>query len=498
MFELLGVKSVTADVSLPDVPTLFEESVPGRIGVSLPKESPDTEDLIGELIPEAMRRTTPLGLPELSELQVVRHFTRLSTRTFSVDTTFYPLGSCTMKYNPKINELSASQQPFVEAHPCQPPESVQGLLRVCWELQQWLGELTGLPSVSLQPAAGAHGEFTALLMVRAYHKERGEGQRTHVLVPDTAHGTNPASAARCGLEPIALKSRGGRLDLDELQRHLSERTACLMITNPNTLGLFETQIAEICRRVHEAGGLVYLDGANFNALVGRVRPGDFGADLMHLNLHKTFSVPHGGGGPGAGPICVKEELAPYLPVPRVKKEGDVFTLEEDAPHSIGKVRSFLGNIPNVVRAYTYIAQLGIEGLREVSSHAVLNANYLLSLLTSHYHVPYGHRCMHEFVIDGSAQRQLGVKALDIAKKLLDYGFHPPTTYFPLIVPEALMIEPTDTESKETIEAFARVMREIAELAQSHPESVVEAPVTTPVSRLDELGAARNPIVAWPM
>lgn len=481
----------------PDVLTLFEESVPGRIGVSLPEESPDTDELIQELIPEEFLRKDLPDLPELSEPQVVRHFVRLSKRTFSVDANFYPLGSCTMKYNPKLNELLASLDAFAMTHPEQPLRSMQGLLRIYYELSLWLGQLTGLPGVSLQPAAGAHGEFTALLIAKAYFRDRGEPQRNQVLVPDTAHGTNPASAARCGFEPVAIKSQQGKIDLEQLRQRLSDKTACLMLTNPNTLGLFEHEMAEAARLVHEAGGLVYLDGANFNALVGRVRPADFGADLMHINLHKTFSVPHGSGGPGAGPICVREDLAKYLPVPVASLRDGVYYLDYDRPHSIGKVRSYFGNMPNIVRSYVYIAQLGLEGLREVSGYAVLHANYLLHLLAEHYDVPFGQRCMHEFVIDGTRQKKLGVKALDIAKALLDYGFHPPTTYFPLIVPEALMIEPTETENKETLEAFAEAMIEIARKAETSPEELTAAPHTTPVSRLDELAAARNPIIVWP-
>jgi len=480
------------------IPTLLEESVAGRIGFSLPEEPSDTQQLVEETIPAALRRGQAPKLPELSEVQVVRHFTRLSERTVGVDTTFYPLGSCTMKYNPKINELVASFDGFVWTHPWQPASSLQGLLEIYYELCHLLGELTGLPGVSLQPAAGAHGEFTALLVVRAFFDARGERDRREVLIPDTAHGTNPASAARCGFETRTLKSLEGRLDLKALEQALNNKTACLMITNPNTLGLFERDIARIAKLVHEAGGLVYLDGANFNALVGRVRPSDFGADLMHLNLHKTFSVPHGSGGPGAGPICVREDLAKYLPLPWVLKEGNSsFRLVTEHPCSVGKVRCFLGNIPNIVRAYTYLRQLGLSGLRDVSGHAVLNANYLLHLVKEHYDVPYGNRCMHEFVIDGTRQKKAGVKALDIAKKLLDYGFHPPTTYFPLIVPEALMIEPTETENKHTLEEFAQAMIEIAEMAETKPEEVTCAPVTTPVSRLDELAAARAPVLVWP-
>ncbi|MCX7626090.1 MAG: aminomethyl-transferring glycine dehydrogenase subunit GcvPB [Candidatus Sumerlaeaceae bacterium] len=488
---------MASDFGKADVPTLFEESVEGRVGVSLFEEDENTDSLLENVVPQCFRRSLPLGLPELSELQVMRHFIRLSNRTLGVDTTFYPLGSCTMKYNPKVNELTAADERFLYTHPFQPQRTLQGILKICFELCQWLGELTGLRGVSLQPAAGAHGEFTALLIAKAYFRERGESQRTQVLVPDTAHGTNPASAARCGFVPVAIKSKNGKVDLDELQRHIGEKTACLMITNPNTLGLFEDAICEISHRVHEAGGLVYLDGANFNAMVGRVRPSDFGADLMHINLHKTFSVPHGSGGPGAGPICVREELAKYLPVPILSCRDGFYYLEYDRPHSVGRVRSFLGNIPNVVRAYTYIAQLGYEGLCEVSGFAVLHANYLLHLLSSSFDVPYGARCMHEFVIDGSRQKKFGVKALDIAKKLLDYGYHPPTTYFPLIVPEALMVEPTETENKETLESFANAMIEISNIAETHPEEITDAPRTTPVSRLDELSAARNPVVVWP-
>jgi glycine dehydrogenase subunit 2 len=403
-----------------------------------------------------------------------------------------------MKYNPKINEEIASLPGFTHIHPCQPQDTMQGLLRVYYELHEFLGILTGLPGVSLQPAAGAHGEFTALLVAKAYFAEKGETGRTQVIIPDTAHGTNPASAYRCGMEAVEIKSSArGRINLDELKGRLGAKTACVMITNPNTLGLFEDQIGEIAGLVHDAGALIYLDGANFNAIVGRVRPADFGADLMHINLHKTFAVPHGGGGPGAGPICVRDFLAPFLPAPHVAFDGTRYRLDGDCPRSIGKVRSFFGNVNNVVRGHVYIRQLGEEGLRDVSGHAVLNANYLLALLAGAYDVPFGIRCMHEFVINATKQKNLGVKAMDIAKKLLDYGYHPPTTYFPLIVPEALMIEPTETENRETLEGFASAMVEIAQFAEQDPGKVTSAPQSTPVTRMDELAAARNPVLKWP-
>ncbi|GIX44459.1 MAG: putative glycine dehydrogenase (decarboxylating) subunit 2 [Candidatus Sumerlaea sp.] len=480
------------------VPSLFEQDAKGRIGADLPDEPSDTGEHLAQAIPAHLLRSGSLPIPELSEPAVVRHFTRLSSRVLGVDTTFYPLGSCTMKYNPKVNEVAASLEGFTHVHPAQPQSTVQGVLRICYELQEALGTLTGLPAVSLQPPAGAHGEFTALLMIRAYFEDRGESQRREVIIPDTAHGTNPASAARCGFVPVALKSSSrGRIDPKQLADLVGPQTACLMITNPNTLGLFEDQITEVAELVHQAGALIYMDGANFNALVARVRPADCGADLMHINLHKTFSVPHGGGGPGAGPICVREFLRPYLPTPRVEKTEERYCLTTNHPKSIGRVRSFLGNVLNVVRSYTYIRQLGVEGLRDVSGHAVLNANYLLALLHEAFEVPFGRRCMHEFVLSATRQKHNGVKAMDIAKKLLDYGFHPPTTYFPLIVPEALMVEPTETENQETLVAFAQAMLEIARLAEETPHEVTSAPRTTPVDRLDELAAARNPVLVWP-
>ena len=481
-----------------DTATIFEKSVVGRRGFSLANESLDTDAAVNAAIPSESLRATAPALPEVSEFSVVRHFTHLSMRTLGVDTVFYPLGSCTMKYNPKINEDVASLSGFVQTHPEQPESTIQGILQAYHDLAHALGELTGLPGVSLQPAAGAHGEFTALLVLKAYFEAKGEGHRTKVIIPDTAHGTNPASAIRCGLEPVEIKSDSrGRVNVEALKEKLGPDTACVMITNPNTLGLFEDRIGEVAQIIHEAGALLYMDGANFNAILGRVRPGDFGADLMHINLHKTFSVPHGGGGPGSGPICVRDFLAPYLPSPQVVHEDGRYRLKTDLPHSIGKVRTFLGNVNNVIRSYAYVMQLGGEGLRQVGDHAVLNANYLLALLAGSYDIPFGKRCMHEFVINASKQKSQGVKATDIAKKLLDYGFHPPTTYFPLIVPEALMIEPTETENREMLDLFAAAMIEIARLAATDASAVTMAPQTTPVSRMDELAAARQPVVAWP-
>lgn len=477
-----------------DTQTIFELSSPGRTGFSLPAEAADAESLVNAAIPKEFLRTAPAALPEVSELTVMRHFTHLSGRTMGVETTFYPLGSCTMKYNPKINEFGAGLSSFANLHPDQPQETMQGLMEAYYQVQDILGKLTGLPGVSLQPAAGAHGEFTALLVAKAYFADKGETQRTQVIIPDTAHGTNPASAYRVGLDPVEIKSdERGRIDIEALKAALSDKTACLMVTNPNTCGLFEDRLAEAAELVHQAGGLVYIDGANFNAIVGRVRPADFGGDMMHINLHKTFSIPHGGGGPGAGPIVVRDFLAPYLPAPTVVKNGDIYSFNVDEK-SIGKVRSYFGNVAHVVRAYVYLRQLGEAGNKAISDFAVLNANYLLSLLAGKYDIPYGDRCMHEFVIDATKQKKQGVKAVDIAKKLIDYGFHPPTTYFPLIVPEALMIEPTETESKEMLELFAAAMIDIADRAEADADDVVNSPISTPVRRLDELGAARNPIV----
>ncbi|MCC6125706.1 MAG: aminomethyl-transferring glycine dehydrogenase subunit GcvPB [Pirellulales bacterium] len=470
---------------------LFELSRPGCVGVDLPVcDVPERP--ISELLPAGAINPAPLPLPELSEPDVVRHFVNLSTQNMSVDTHFYPLGSCTMKYNPKRNERLASLPGMVDLHPYQPESAVQGLLELLHESQYFLAEISGLPAVSLQPAAGAHGEMTALLVAAAYFRDRGE-KRTTVLIPDGAHGTNPASAAMAGFDVQPIRcDEDGFVDLEEFATHLNERTAVFMITNPNTLGIFEKNIKKIVEMVHAVGALVYLDGANMNAILGITRPGDFGADLMHYNPHKTFSGPHGGGGPGAGPIAVAEKLAPYLPSPIVVKENGVYRLDYDRPKSIGRVRSFFGNVGVLVRMYCYIRTHGAKGLREVSEHAVLNANYLLAKVKHFLEVPHGDRCMHEFVASPvKLKNEKNISTMDIAKRLLDYGYHAPTVYFPLIVKEAMMIEPTETESKATLDAFAealfRITGESADLLH-------DAPHTTPVSRADEVLAARKPVL----
>jgi glycine dehydrogenase subunit 2 len=475
-------------------PTIFERSSPGRMGFSLPDAGTPSVPL-EDLIPAAALRDG-LELPEMSELDVVRHFTRLSQMNYSVDTNFYPLGSCTMKYNPKVNEEVAALPGFSSVHPYQPPEQVQGVLRLMYELQTWLAEVTGMDAATLQPAAGAHGELTGMLMIRAYHQARGEDRRI-VLVPDTAHGTNPASASIAGLSVAPVKSgpRGG-VDLDALRALADNRIAGMMLTVPNTLGLLDPNLLEVTRIVHEAGGLVYCDGANLNALLGRGRPGDLGCDLIQMNLHKTFSTPHGGGGPGAGPVAVKPALAPFLPFPVVVKQDGGYRLDAARPQSIGRMRSFYGNILICVRAYAYLRTLGAEGLRQVSGDAVLNANYLLNRVSPVYDVPYDCYCMHEFVASGRRQKPSGVRTLDIAKRLMDFGFHPPTVYFPLIVDEALMVEPTETESKEVLDAFADALLRVAAEAEHEPEKVKGAPYTTRFGRMDEAGAARRPRLRW--
>jgi len=477
-------------------PLLFELSSPGRIGCQLPEldvpEAPLPEELLRQQLP----------LPELSEREVVQHFTRLSQLNFSVDTGFYPLGSCTMKYNPKLHEEVARLPGFTEIHPWQRESTVQGALQLMYELQQYLAEITGLPGVSLQPIAGAHGELTGMLIVRAYHVHRGDEGRSTVLVPDSAHGTNPATAAMCGYEVLTVPSdERGNIDVHELDRLMDERVAGLMLTNPNTLGLFEEHILKAAEIVHEAGGLIYCDGANMNALLGIAKPGELGTDVLHLNLHKTFSTPHGGGGPGGGATAVTQELTPFLPVPvaarRPEQEtGDTYYLDYGRPLSIGRVSGFYGNFGVMVKAYAYLRSLGAPGLRQVSENAVLNANYLLHQLKSDYFLPYDRSCLHECVFSGKDQAKLGVHTVDIAKRLIDLGFHPPTVYFPLIVDEALMIEPTETESIETLDAFISAMRQIAQEAETDPELVRDAPRTTPVSRLDEVAAARKPNLKW--
>ncbi|HUI96213.1 MAG TPA: aminomethyl-transferring glycine dehydrogenase subunit GcvPB [Xanthobacteraceae bacterium] len=470
-------------------PTVYEVSVPGRHGVDLP--APDVP--LAELPKTELREDC--GLPELSQLEVVRHYLALSQRNFGVDSGFYPLGSCTMKLNPKINDEIARLSGFAETHPLADPEAVQGNLALMFELQQWLAELGGFAAVSLQPAAGAHGEFTGLLMMRAYHQARGDAQRTRILIPDSAHGTNPASTTMAGFSAVELPSdKHGNVDLDALRAACDATVAGIMITNPNTLGLFENNIAEIVRLVHECGGLVYGDGANFNALAGVARPGDVGFDVMHYNLHKTFATPHGGGGPGAGPIGVSERLADFLPGPRIEardERGRIRYVAAIPTKSIGRVSSFFGNFGMFVRAHAYIRQHGAAGLRQNSEHAVLNANYLRVRLRETFRVPFDRINMHEFVCQGAIPGT-PVRALDVSKRLLDYGFHPPTNYFPLIVPEALMIEPTETEAKPTLDAFVAAMQAIAAEARREPALVTGAPHATPVRRLDEVRAAREP------
>ena len=474
------------------VQSLFELSVPGRRACGVP-ECDVPVSPVEDLLPAQSLAENAPALPELAEGDVVRHFVNLSTFNMSVDTHFYPLGSCTMKYNPKRHERWAGLPGVVDLHPYQAQEDVQGLLRMLWELQQILAEISGLPAVSLQPAAGAQGELTALQVASAYFRDRGE-QRTKVLFPASAHGTNPASAAIAGFDCVQLQGSGsGRVDLEDLSKHLDHQTAVLMITNPNTLGLFESDIARIADMLHDVGGLVYIDGANMNAIMGVTRPGDFGGDMMHFNVHKTFTGPHGAGGPGAGPIAVRDFLADYLPGPVVQQEDDVFRLHSPAK-SIGRVRSFFGNVGILLRGYFYLRTLGPDGVRDAARQAVLNANYLMARL--HDVLPAAHveHCMHEFVASAEQLKQRrGVSAMDIAKRLLDYGFHAPTVYFPLVVSEALMIEPTETESKATLDAFADVLRQIV---NEDEELLKTAPHRAPISRPNEVHAARNPVLKW--
>ena len=478
-------------------PLIFERSIEGRTGCSLPGLDVPNVDAATAL-PASLIRTEDAALPELSEPETTRHFTRLSTWNFSVDHGFYPLGSCTMKYNPKVNEWSARLPGFAELHPYTPVNLSQGAIQLMVALEEALCEISGMDAVSLQPAAGAHGELTAMMAVRAALTKRGN-PRKKVLIPDTAHGTNPATVTLNGYVTESVQSsEDGYLSAEAVREKMDDSVAALMLTNPNTLGLFEKNIAEICDIVHEGGGFVFGDGANLNAIMGKARPGDFGIDAMQFNLHKTFSTPHGGGGPGSGPVGVCAELAPFLPGPRpVRLEDGTFDLIS-TPESIGRIRSFYGNFGVIVRAYTYIRELGAAGLEKVSETAVLNANYLLKLITDTYHIPYGNgKCMHEVVASDKHLAPTGVTTLDVAKGLVDRGFHPPTIYFPLVVKGALMCEPTETESRETIEEFASAMLEIAELAQSDPDSLHRAPVNTQISRLDEATAARKPILVAP-
>ncbi len=468
--------------------TIFERSRPGRRAWSLP-EPPDA----GPDLPERFRRSLPPRLPEVSESMLVRHYTQLSERNFAIDNAFYPLGSCTMKYNPKVNDELAALPGFRDLHPDQPAADLQGALALLWAFERDLCEITGMTAATFCPAAGAHGEITALLMWRKYFQAHDDARDT-VIIPDSAHGTNPASVRMAGFKVVEVPSGpDGRVDVDALAGLLGPHVVGLMITNPNTLGVFENRIAEVTRMVHDVGGFAYCDGANLNAIVGRARPGDMGFDVVHINLHKTFSTPHGGGGPGAGPLCVDDALAPYLPVPRVRRLDDgTFAWSTDEPQSIGPVHSVAGNFAVVVRAYAYLRRLGLDGLRHVSGMAVLNANYLKRLVEGRYRVPYSEGTMHEFVASGDFLRKHGVRTFDVAKALLDYGFHAPTVYFPLTVSEALMVEPTETEAKETLDAFAEALVQIADIAEAGDgERLRTAPHTLPVSRLDEARTARQ-------
>jgi glycine dehydrogenase subunit 2 len=472
---------------------IYEKSQPDRRGLAVPRP-----DLPVPQVPIALARSAPPRLPELAEPEVLRHFTALSTRNFGIDTGFYPLGSCTMKYNPRVNERLVGLPGFRDLHPLVEDDSAQGALELEWALQEILREITGLDAISLQPAAGSQGELTGLLIMRAYFEERGEGdRRCKIVVADTAHGTNPASVTMAGFELLSVKTDArGNIDVEDLHGKVDEDTAGLMLTNPSTLGLFDEHIEEIRDVFHAAGALMYYDGANLNAVCGISRPGDMGFDIVHINLHKTFSQPHGSGGPGGGPIAVRESLEPYLPVPVVVREGASYRLDHDRPHSIGKVRGFSGPFGVFVRSYAFMRAWG-PALREMSEVAVLNANYLLAALKEAYDLPYDRLCMHEFVLSArSLKREHGITALDVAKRLMDYGFHPPTVYFPLVVPEALMIEPTETEAKETLDAFIQAMLAIAQEAVDDHEQVKSAPHGRPVGRLDEVRAARQPIVRY--
>jgi glycine dehydrogenase subunit 2 len=472
---------------------IFEKSQEGRRGGELPKpDVPPTE------VPDELRRREPPRLPELAEPEILRHFTELSTRNFGIDTGFYPLGSCTMKYNPRVNERLVMHPGFRDLHPYQDEEASQGALELMWRLQEALIEISGLHACSLQPAAGSQGELTGLMLMRAYFADKGEAQqRDTIVTADTAHGTNPASVTMAGYKLAKVQTDArGNVDVQHLRELVDERTAGLMLTNPSTLGLFDEHIEEIAAIFHDVGALLYYDGANLNAVCGISRPGDMGFDIVHINLHKTFSQPHGGGGPGGGPIVVRDKLEPFLPVPAVVKDGDAFRLDYDRPKSIGKVRGYTGPFGVFVRSYAYIRSYGPR-LREMSETAVLNANYLLARLRDGYDLPFDRLCMHEFVLSArSLKREHGISALDVAKRLMDYGFHPPTVYFPLVVPEALMIEPTETEAKETLDAFADAMLAIVADAASDPEVIKDAPHGRPVKRLDEVRAAKRAIVKY--
>ena len=471
---------------------LMERSVPGRVGAIIAPL-----DVPAQPMPDASLLRNELDLPEVSEPEVVQYFTNLSQLNFSIDTQFYPLGSCTMKYNPKVNDEMAFLPGFANIHPLQPEEASQGALELLYRLQGFLTEVTGMAGISMATLAGAHGELAGVLMIRAYHQAREDTRRTKMAIPDSAHGTNPASAAMAGFDVVTLPSdEYGNVNLEALNQLAGPDLAGAMITLPSTLGLFDTNIVEVCRVVHEAGGMVYGDGANMNALLGRAKLGELGFDVAHLNLHKTFSTPHGGGGPGAGPVCCSESLIPYLAAPVVSQNGECVYKLVTPEHSIGKISGFHGNFGVLVRAYTYIRTLGASGLKSISGNAVLNANYIMAALKDIYYLPYDRRCMHEVVFSADWQKERGVSGLEVAKRLLDYGYHAPTMYFPLIVHEALMIEPTESETKETLDTFIHTLREIDREATNDPDLVRHAPHTTPVSRLDEARAARQPDLRW--
>ncbi len=468
---------------------IFEKSAEGRVGYTLPQI--EVPRVSGNLSEQKQRKTPP-RLPQVSEIEVARHFQRLSHLNFNIETGMYPLGSCTMKYNPKVNEKVANLTGFTGLHPLLSEEHTQGALKLMYELGECLKEITGLSGVSLQPVAGSQGELTGIYLFKAYHASRGDQRRDTILIPDSAHGTNPSSAAIAGMKIQSVNSNEhGKIDLADLKSKLGDHIAGFMVTNPSTVGIFESEIIEVQKTVSESGGLMYMDGANLNALLSIVRPGEMRFDCMHINLHKTFSTPHGGGGPGAGPICVSERLIPFLPTPSVEKDGDDYRLEYNNPDSIGRVHAFFGNFGVLVRAYTYIRMLGAKGLKAVSENAVINANYLLARLKDDFDVPFAGHCMHEFILSGNRQKNIGVSTRDMAKRLLDYGFHAPTVYFPLVVPEAILIEPTGTENKQNLDGFADAMIAIARETENTPEIVINAPESTPIKRLDEAGANRN-------
>jgi glycine dehydrogenase subunit 2 len=480
--------------------TIFEKGAPGRRAFTAPELDVPERD---GLLPERLRRARPPRLPEVSEPEIVRHYVNLSKRNFDLDSGFYPLGSCTMKHNPRLHERVAALPGHARLHPLQDPRRAQGALELMWRLERALGEISGLPHVSLQPSAGSQGELAGVLLTRAYHQDRGE-TRHKVLTPDTAHGTNPATVTMAGYTVVKVGTDAhGGVDVDDLRAKADEDVACLMLTNPNTLGIFDPNIEEIAGIVHGVGATLYYDGANLNAVMGRSRPGDMGFDIVHFNLHKSFTQPHGGGGPGSGPIAVSDRIEPYLMNPRIVRDGDAFDLVDGHAKSIGRLRGFQGNYGTFVRAYAYICSLGAEGLRDASETAVLNANYLLArlreLVGDALPAAFGERCMHEFVLSGSPlKREVGVRTVDVAKRLLDHGYHPPTVYFPLLVDEALLVEPTETETKETLDAFAEAVAEIVREARKDPSVAREAPYTTPVRRLDEAAAAKRPVIRQPL